>query len=26
VSVADLKSVLRDFPVRPRTLGWLLPA
>lgn len=26
VTVADLRSVLRDFPMRPRTLGWLMPA
>jgi predicted Zn-dependent peptidase len=26
VGVADLRNVLRDFPTRPRTLGWLLPA
>jgi predicted Zn-dependent peptidase len=26
VTVADLKDVLREFPTRPRTLGWLLPA
>lgn len=25
VTVADLRAVLRDFPMRPRTLGWLLP-
>ncbi|MFN7020137.1 MAG: M16 family metallopeptidase [Phycisphaerales bacterium] len=26
VTVADLRGLLGDFPVRPRTLGWLLPA
>lgn len=25
VSVGDVRGVLRDFPLRPRTLGWLLP-
>lgn len=25
VTVADLRSLLRDFPLRPRTLGWLMP-
>ncbi len=26
VTVADLKNLLRDYPTRPRTLGWLMPA
>lgn len=26
VGAADLRDVLKDFPMRPRTLGWLLPA
>mgnify|MGYP000673696999 CR=1 FL=1 len=25
VTVADLRGVIRDFPMRPRTLGWSLP-
>ncbi len=25
VTVDDVRAVLRDFPLRPRTLGWLLP-
>ncbi|MCC6321971.1 MAG: insulinase family protein [Phycisphaerales bacterium] len=25
VTVDDLRSILKDFPTRPRTLGWLLP-
>lgn len=26
VTVADVRSVLRDFPLKPRTLGWMVPA
>jgi predicted Zn-dependent peptidase len=25
VTVEDVKAVIRDFPFRPRTMGWLLP-